>query len=1409
MIERIDESSERDLAPDDDERVGEAVESFLALAERGQAPDVDEFVARYPDLKDDVRAALEGLELVHGLLGLGSATGSGSGRGGIADHRIESGRRIAGYRVVRELGRGGMGTVYEAVHVGLDRPVALKVLGTHAAPDSSARRRFLNEARTAAGLHHTHIVPVFDVGQVGGLCYYAMQRIEGSGLDRVVRHLRGGRPLGSNGWGKPWSGQDNGAEGSGSSSVNSRLGRLWLRLSSGWRRRPAPMGSVDGRHETRPAPSAARPEARGGAARHTRAVIGLDDSTVSWAGSSRRSHRNPQPHSTEKAVAPAASTGVAAVPAFDADPRGRDDESPPFDPPRGSAYFRWVASLGLQAGDALAHAHRLGVIHRDVKPSNLLVDARGNIWVTDFGLARRLADPGMTHHDSLLGTPRYMSPEQARTGAIDGRTDVYSLGATLYELLTLRPPFDGRSAAELVEQIGQDEPVPPGAIDRRIPRDLETIVLKALAKRPVDRYATGTELAEDLQRFLNREPVKARRISFPGRMWRVACRHPRVSGFSTAAAAAFLAIVAYAYVRIIAERDDARHARDHSEQLFLQAEDAKRNLEREVKLRLLKTVEVVAHSDHPNRRSEGLDIIRELAPEPSLRPRLRDEAVKFLVLREVEAQQPELRTGPARGLVFGPNGHRLALLSEDFDDLAFWDVGRRVRQNLLSLRGISGAGPAAAEAAPAENLGGETGSNGLPAANTNRSAPANRHDPGWFVSQRLAQSGQYVATILPDYKGLALIDLYPGAPVRTVNPPDRAVLGVLGDPGGKRLVTIEQLVDDLETAMAGFPGADRYHYEVCLWNPEHLDQPISRLRWSGGGSPGRIGPTWPLAAISPDGKTVAVAAARRNFVRLFSAADGRPLPSPDGRRDRGYEIDTQTDLSALVLGPNDSLATAGVTSNGTSIKIWEVVRDERTLVGPRTVPVSLLPDQNFTRLMRYSPQGTLLAIAGSGPIELWDPLAHNLVAVLKTNDQTTDLAFAPDGRTLAAAGRSGETAVWTVHNSAARTQLSGFESTPWSLVWSDRGVLTGSGVRGDLWSWRNGRCPELGPPSAPPVASAAAAVSPDPEKLPAASTVGETAAKPDRPTRDSRRNRGREPNPVALAFDTQGRLVAHDSHGLRIWPAATTSAQSPPSFKYTWPEGLVQTWPLTKSADGRTMVFVRSSSLFLWTAEAAEKIVPVTPPPGWEPIGPPATTKANRGAATAADPPRPSFRDVQIAPGGDRVYLLDFTPGQGNLLHAWSIERLSDSRALAHDLKWSVPLADGAISIALRGDGALLAVGDRTGKVTLVDTFSRAIVAKIPPSSGDSEIYRLALAFSPDGQSLAVGSPEGTISLWSLANPRQPGLRYHLPGHRGTTTILAFDPHGRRIASAGTEPLVEVWDLDLIDHELDRLGLAD
>ena len=564
-------------ASDSDDRLGEAIETYLALVEQGAAPAPDAFASRYPDLGEDIRSALEGLELVHGLVGQASGTGTGSGHGGGPGRSLESGRRIAGYRVVRELGRGGMGTVYEAVHVGLDRPVALKVLGIHAAPDSSARRRFLNEARTAAGLHHTHIVPVFDVGQAGALCYYAMQRIEGSGLDQVIRHLRQTRSSLAIGSSAPRedvrlsSGRD-----PGSTSQFSSFSRLWVRVSANlpWRRtRHIRAGACDarsGHFEGVAIPKKAgnlalsallQPDRSGepeGDPTNTQSRLASlspgsafsgNDSTGSWSSSSQKNQPQWRPGDAP------GSDLLATSPSF---ARPHDDGAlPPLEPPRGSAFYRWIAEVGLQAAEALAHAHHHGVIHRDVKPSNLLIDKEGTIWVTDFGLARRLADPSLTQHDSLLGTPRYMSPEQARTGAIDGRTDVYSLGATLYELMTFRPPFDGASAAELLDQIGGREPIPPRLINRRIPRDLETIVLKTLAKRAVDRYVSATALAEDLARFLNHEPVRARRISPVGRFWRVARRHPGITTVTAVASAVVLGVATYAYVRILADRNYA------------------------------------------------------------------------------------------------------------------------------------------------------------------------------------------------------------------------------------------------------------------------------------------------------------------------------------------------------------------------------------------------------------------------------------------------------------------------------------------------------------------------------------------------------------------------------------------------------------------------------------------------------------------------------------------------------------------------------------------------------------------------------------------------------------------------------------------------------------------------------------
>ena len=217
---------------------------------------------------------------------------------------------------------------------------------------------------------------------------------------------------------------------------------------------------------------------------------------------------------------------------------------PIFD--QGTSFERDVARLGRQAAVALEHAHANDVLHRDVKPSNLLIDEKGHLWITDFGLARIGGVLDLTQTGDTLGTPQYMSPEQAlgRRTPVDGRTDVYSLGATLYEILTLARPFAGDDRLDLLRRIIEDEPIPPRKINPRIPGELETIVLKAMAKVPADRYATAADLAEDLGRFLDDRPIRARRPSLLNRAGKWIRRHRKL--MAVAGATGLLGAVALA-----------------------------------------------------------------------------------------------------------------------------------------------------------------------------------------------------------------------------------------------------------------------------------------------------------------------------------------------------------------------------------------------------------------------------------------------------------------------------------------------------------------------------------------------------------------------------------------------------------------------------------------------------------------------------------------------------------------------------------------------------------------------------------------------------------------------------------------------------------------------------------------------
>jgi serine/threonine protein kinase/WD40 repeat protein len=405
---------------------------------------------------------------------------------------------LGDYRVLREVGRGGMGVVYEAEQLSLGRRVALKVLAFAAVLDPRHLQRFQNEARSAAGLHHPNIVPVYGVGTDRGVHYYAMQFIEGPTLAALIQDLR-------------WQRQRRGKE---------------------TRRQ--------GDKETE--------------------IVG---------------------------PAPATPPATGPVESF---------SSSPCLPASLSDFFRTVARLGVQAAEALEHAHQAGVVHRDVKPANLMVDGRGNLWVADFGLAVCQADTGVTRSGDLIGTLRYMSPEQAlgRRRALDHRTDVYSLGATLYELLALEPAFGGDDRQELLRRIVSEEPRPARRLNPAVPADLETVVAKAMAKAPDERYATARELADDLQRFLDDRPIRARRPSLRQKARRWARRNePVVWGLALFVALAvlgsLLGAVAYAFQKgqLAEDKEKARQESDGKLYQALLGEAAARRLARQPGYRAL------------------------------------------------------------------------------------------------------------------------------------------------------------------------------------------------------------------------------------------------------------------------------------------------------------------------------------------------------------------------------------------------------------------------------------------------------------------------------------------------------------------------------------------------------------------------------------------------------------------------------------------------------------------------------------------------------------------------------------------------------------------------------------------------------------------------------------------------------
>jgi serine/threonine protein kinase len=425
--------------PDSDcDRIDLLAEEFAARCRRGEQPSVSEYAARHPEHAERICTVLPAVAAMEQLKRHRENPEEADDASRVGTPPVE---RLGDLRIVREIGRGGMGIVYEAVQETLDRRVAVKLLPRHSFLNPRTLQRFGREAQAVAQLHHPHIVPVFGVGEQDGLHYYFMQLIAGRGLHQVIRALRHGRTL-----------------------------------------------------EQALEPAVA----------------------------------TPTPAPAEEAAEPAACDS--------AEVRGRLDDR----------YWRLAARVARDVAEALEYAHRQGVLHRDIKPANLLLDDQGTVWVTDFGLAKLAQQGDLTATGDIIGTLQYMAPEGLQ-GESDARSDVYGLGMTLYEMVTLEPPFEESNPSRLIRRVGEDQPVRPRKRNPAIPRDMETVVLKATARDPGGRYPTAQAMADDLARFLDDRPVKARRATLTEQCARWCRRNKALAALGATALASlvFAAVVGW------------------------------------------------------------------------------------------------------------------------------------------------------------------------------------------------------------------------------------------------------------------------------------------------------------------------------------------------------------------------------------------------------------------------------------------------------------------------------------------------------------------------------------------------------------------------------------------------------------------------------------------------------------------------------------------------------------------------------------------------------------------------------------------------------------------------------------------------------------------------------------------------